>query len=169
MNSLIKNNDKANDGLKTLRLILESLSDLDLGKFVGEIRIACEDNPTDLKNSNSAIFDFMKSWRFCPNCAIKWENDSNSFGCWNCGYEALRLATLKFNTTNRIKQWFLYNSVIGSIYHWAITNLPYWIMYKHTWIDTQHKMWLPRWGYSKRQMDEAKKIGNELYDNIKWE
>ena len=61
MNSLIKNNDKANDGLKTLRLILENLSDLDLGKLVGEIRKACEGKPNDLKNANCAIFDVSGS------------------------------------------------------------------------------------------------------------
>jgi len=69
---------------------------------------------------------------------------------------------------NRIKQWILYG-LMGSIYHWAITNLPYFIMYKNTWIDTQHKMWLPRWGYSKRQMIDAEKRAKELSDNIKLE
>lgn len=26
------------------------------------------------------------SWKFCPHCGIKWEHDSNSFGCWSCGF-----------------------------------------------------------------------------------
>ena len=69
---------------------------------------------------------------------------------------------------NRIKQLILYGS-LGSIYHWAITNLPYFIMYKNTWIDTQHKILLPRWGYSKRQMIDAEKRAKELSDNIKLE
>ena len=54
------------------------------------------------------------------------------------------------------------------IYHWMMINLPHRWMYKHTWIDSQHKMWLPRWGWSKRQYDEAKKESEELYKNIKW-
>jgi hypothetical protein len=40
MNSLVENNAKANDGLKTLRLILESLSDKELGNLIGEMREA---------------------------------------------------------------------------------------------------------------------------------
>jgi len=35
--SIITNNNRANDGLKTVRLILESLSDLDLGKLMNEL------------------------------------------------------------------------------------------------------------------------------------
>ena len=45
-------------------------------------------------------------------------------------------------------------------------NLPNWLMYKHTWIDSQHQMWLPRWGYSQKQMIEAEERANELYNNI---
>ena len=69
---------------------------------------------------------------------------------------------------HRKKQWILYG-VIGSIYHWAMRNLPYFIMYKHTWIDTQHKMWLPRWGWSKRQIEEAKEKADQLMRDINWE
>ena len=61
------------------------------------------------------------------------------------------------------------SDVISNVYHWMISNLPYWIMYKHVWIDTQHKMWLPRWGWSKRQIADAEKRAKELAENIKWE
>ncbi len=52
--------------------------------------------------------------------------------------------------------------IMGSVYHWMISNLPFRIMYKHVWIDTQHKMWLPRWGWSKRQIADAEKKAKEL-------
>jgi hypothetical protein len=42
-------------------------------------------------------------------------------------------------------------------------------MYKHTWIDSQHKMWLPRFGWSKKQIADAEKSAKEKYGNIKWE
>lgn len=35
--AILKSNKKANDGLETVRVILESLSDLDLGKFINEL------------------------------------------------------------------------------------------------------------------------------------
>ena len=47
--------------------------------------------------------------------------------------------------------------MIDKIYHWLMIKLPFKVMYKHVWIDTQHQMWLPRWGWSKRQLSEAKK------------
>lgn len=58
---------------------------------------------------------------------------------------------------------------MGSVYHWLISNLPYRIMYKHVSIDSQHKMWLPRLGWSKRQIADAEKRVKELSENIKWE
>lgn len=69
------------------------------------------------------------------------------------------------NTTNQ--PCFLHD-FMGSVYHWMISNLPFRIMYKHVWIDT-HKMWLPRWGWSKRQIADAEKKAKELAENIKWE
>jgi hypothetical protein len=71
------------------------------------------------------------------------------------------------NTTKQ--PCFLHVVVMGSVYHWLISNLPFRLMYKHVWIDTQHKMWLPRWGWSKRQIADAEKRAKELDDNIKWE
>ena len=55
------------------------------------------------------------------------------------------------------------------IYHWMLNNLPYWIMYKHLWVDSQHKMWFPRWGYTKKQISEVEKESKELFENLKWD
>ena len=56
-----------------------------------------------------------------------------------------------------------------SQYDWMMRNLPFRVMYVHRWIDSQHKMWLPRWGYSKRQIADAKKKADELMKGLKWE
>ena len=81
--------------------------------------------------------------------------------------------TMKDNKTKTLKnstnQPCFLHDVMGSVYHWMISNLPYWIMYKHVWIDSQHKMWLPRWGWSKRQIADAEKRAKELSENIKLE
>jgi len=55
------------------------------------------------------------------------------------------------------------------IYHWLIVNLPNCIMYKYTKIDSQHEMFIPRWGWSKQQSEDATKKANELNELIKWE
>ncbi len=70
---------------------------------------------------------------------------------------------------NTTKQPCFLHDVMGSVYHWMISNLPFKLMYKHCWIDSQHKMWLPRWGWSKRQIADAEKRAKELAENIKWE
>jgi len=59
--------------------------------------------------------------------------------------------------------------VINNIYHWMINNLPCWIMYKHIWIDTQHKTSIPRWGWSKKQITDVEERSKEIERNIKWE
>ena len=53
-------------------------------------------------------------------------------------------------------------------YHWMLRKLPFRLMYKHKWIDSQHQIWYPRWGWSKIQMEEAKNSA-EQYNNIKWQ
>jgi hypothetical protein len=53
-------------------------------------------------------------------------------------------------------------------YHWMM-NLPHRVMYTHKWIDTQHKMWFPRWGLSNKQIEDAQKRADELYKSIKWD
>jgi hypothetical protein len=58
---------------------------------------------------------------------------------------------------------------MNSFYHWLICNLPFRLMYKHVYIDKQHKMWLPRWGWSKKQFSDAGKKADELLENIKWD
>jgi hypothetical protein len=67
------------------------------------------------------------------------------------------------------KPAFLVGAVMSSVYHWMISNLPFRLMYKHTWIDSQNKMWLPRFGWSKKQIADAEKSAKEKYGNIKWE
>ena len=57
---------------------------------------------------------------------------------------------------------------MNNIYHWMMINAPYWIMYKYTYIDTQHKMWVPRWGFSKRQSEEAEKQAKDLMSKMNW-
>jgi len=63
-------------------------------------------------------------------------------------------------------KWFTDNQ-----YHWLITHLPYRLMYVQRSIDSQHKMWFPRWGLSKKQIKDAEQRANELCDNLKdnWE
>ena len=56
-----------------------------------------------------------------------------------------------------------------NLYNWMIKNISYHIMYKYTKIDNIHWMWLPRWGYSKKQMKDAENYANELLDKIKFE
>jgi hypothetical protein len=67
------------------------------------------------------------------------------------------------------KPVFLVGAIMSSVYHWMMCNLPFRLMYKHTWIDSQHKMWLPRFGWSKKQIADAEKSAKEKYGNIKWE
>jgi len=47
-------------------------------------------------------------------------------------------------------------------------NLPSKLMYKHIRIDSQHKIWIPRWGYSNKQIADTKKYAEELPNDIKW-
>lgn len=54
-------------------------------------------------------------------------------------------------------------------YEWMLENFPFKLMYVRRWIDTQHQMWFPRWGYTERQMKESEEKAKELYDKIKWE
>ncbi len=70
---------------------------------------------------------------------------------------------------NTTKQPCFIHDVMGSVYHWMISHLPFRMMYKHVWIDSQHKMWLPRWGWSKWQIADAEKRAKELAENIKWD
>ncbi len=51
-------------------------------------------------------------------------------------------------------------------YDWMMNNLPFRLMYHHVYIDSQHKMWLPRWGWSKIQLKKAKERADKLYSNI---
>ena len=57
----------------------------------------------------------------------------------------------------------------NDIYHWMMINLPFKLMYKHCWIDSHHKMWLPRWGLSKKQIENTEQRANEISENIDWD
>ena len=57
----------------------------------------------------------------------------------------------------------------NKVYHWLMINLPFRVMYKHVWIDTQHKMWLPRWGWSNKQLKDAKEKVDKEWGNINWD
>jgi hypothetical protein len=52
------------------------------------------------------------------------------------------------------------------IYNWMMNNLYYKIMYSYHWIDSQHKMWLPRWGWSKEQLSKAEKEAKKLSETL---
>jgi hypothetical protein len=54
-------------------------------------------------------------------------------------------------------------------YDWMMRKFPFRLMYVRRWIDTQHQMWFPRWGYSKRQIENAEKRADEMFKNIKWD
>jgi hypothetical protein len=60
------------------------------------------------------------------------------------------------------------NQCIDSLYDWMIRRLHHRIMYKHVFIDSQHKIWIPRWGHSKRQIQEANKRAEELAARFRW-
>ena len=53
-------------------------------------------------------------------------------------------------------------------YDWLLRNLPHRVMYHKRWIDSQHQMWVPRWGASKIMMEEAEKRAEETFKNIKF-
>lgn len=67
------------------------------------------------------------------------------------------------------KVFFIRKIFSDSQYNWMMKNLPFRLMYSNRWIDSQHKMWLPRWGWSKKQIEEADKKADELMKKIKWE
>lgn len=75
----------------------------------------------------------------------------------------------KPQTANSIKQCVMRRIFSDSQYDWMMRNLPFRVMYVHRWIDSQHKMWLPRWGWSKRQIADAEKKTDELMKGLKWD
>jgi len=54
-------------------------------------------------------------------------------------------------------------------YDWMLKNLPFRLMYSNRYIDSQHQMWFPRWGYSKRQIADAKKRAEEMKKSLKFD
>jgi len=77
--------------------------------------------------------------------------------------------TEKIETNNTQKAPLIRKLIPEAMYDWMLRNLPYKIMWVERDIDTQHTMWFPRWGYSKKWMLDAKKRAGEKYKNIKWE
>jgi len=61
------------------------------------------------------------------------------------------------------------NNFKETFYNWCMDNLPYKIMYRYTYIDNIHKMWLPRWGYSRKQLNDAEARAIELIKTIEFE
>lgn len=59
--------------------------------------------------------------------------------------------------------------VVASLYDWMIRNLPYKLMYKKVWVDSKYKIWQPRWGYSKRQIEQAKAFSEKFEKNVIWD
>lgn len=57
--------------------------------------------------------------------------------------------------------------MIDKIYHWMLFNLPNRIMYKKIWFDS-HQIWVPRLGWSKKQISDSEKWANEA-EKLKWE
>lgn len=47
------------------------------------------------------------------------------------------------------------------IYNFMMDYFPYKIMYKVVWMDSQHKIFVPRWGWSKKQSEYAKKYAED--------
>jgi hypothetical protein len=84
-------------------------------------------------------------------------------------YQIMMNKNKNTNLKNTTKQPCFLHDVMGSVYHLMISNLPFKLMYKHVWIDSQHKMWLPRCGWSKKQIADAEKRAKKLAENIKWE
>lgn len=49
-----------------------------------------------------------------------------------------------------------------NIYNFLMVHMPYWIMYKKIYIDSMHKIWIPCWGWSKKQAEDSKKWAEEI-------
>lgn len=41
-----------------------------------------DESNVDCEMCNGSILDCL-----CPNCSVEWEEDSDEFGCWKCGYD----------------------------------------------------------------------------------
>lgn len=59
--------------------------------------------------------------------------------------------------------------ILENIYHLMMEKLPFRLMHKRYRMDTQHDIWIPRWGYSKKQLSDADDAADKLNKNIKWE
>lgn len=57
----------------------------------------------------------------------------------------------------------------NKIYNWLMDNLPTKVMYNYIWIDSQHQMWIPRWGWSEKQVELSTNDAEKLNDNINWD
>lgn len=55
------------------------------------------------------------------------------------------------------------------IYHWMIIHFPIWMMYKHFYMDSYHKIYIPRFGWSKKQIKDTEELSKELIEKIEWD
>lgn len=68
-----------------------------------------------------------------------------------------------------MKKYIIRKILSDNQYDWMIRNLPFRIMHVQKWVDNNHQVWIPRWGYSNKQILEAEKRADELSKNIKWD
>lgn len=61
----------------------------------------------------------------------------------------------------------IFKNKISNIYDYLLNKLPFRLMYKQIWIDSHHKIWVPRFGWSKNQIKNAEKLAEEL-NSINW-
>ena len=59
--------------------------------------------------------------------------------------------------------------LIDKVYDWMLRKLPFKWMYRKVYIDGCSMMWIPRWGWSKRQLKKAGIKASELMKKIKWD
>lgn len=59
--------------------------------------------------------------------------------------------------------------IFSRFYHWMLCNLPSRLMYKKIYIDNMHEMYMPRFGFSKKQLIDSEKKADELLKNIKYD
>ena len=58
--------------------------------------------------------------------------------------------------------------VKNHIYNILIDYLPFRLMYKKYYFNGELFIWIPRWGYSNKQMNNAKKF-RDKFVNLKWD
>ena len=70
---------------------------------------------------------------------------------------------------SKFKKYCFIYKIFNNLYNLMMICLPFKLMYKNVQIDNQHKMWLPRYGWSKKQLKDATKRVEEIDKNLKSE